>query len=106
MALLFKNYSLSIDKINEEKLLLNGALNSTVVKSLEIITGDESCTVNIIRKKNIGGNLQQYATIKTDLKANDYLLLWEGFFVIPINHSIYVSCNSSKCKVIANVVEL
>lgn len=106
MALLFKNYSLSVSDITSQSLLLNGASNSTIVKSLQIITGDEACTVNIIRKKVVNNTLQEYATIKTDLKANDYLLLWEGFFVIPANHSIYVSCNSTKCKVIANVVEL
>lgn len=106
MALLFKNYSVSVDDINQEKLLLNGVANSTVVKSLEIISGDQACTVSVIRKKNVNNILQQYATIKTDLKSYDYLLLWEGFFVIPNGHSIYISCNSKKCKVIANVVEL
>lgn len=106
MSLSFKNYNASVNSIDEEKNLLYGATNSTIVKSLEIITGNQSCTLNIIRKKQNSSSWEEYANIKIDLKANDYLLLWQGFFVIPYTHGIWIKSNSKKCKVIANVVEL
>jgi hypothetical protein len=106
MALTFTNYSSSVDSMSDEKNLLYGASNSTIVKSLEVITGNESCTLNVIRKKQNASVWEEYANIKIDLKANDYLLLWEGFFVIPSGHGIWIKCNSKKCRVIANVVEM
>lgn len=84
-----------------EDELLTGATGSTIVKSLEIITGSSACSVNIIRKN---ANGVTYADIKVDLKQNDYLVLWEGFFVIPYNHKIYVKSTSNQCVVVANVV--
>lgn len=110
----FKNYFASVNEINtdnlqsnsfisNEVLLLTGTSGSTIVKTLELVNGNESCTAYIIRKD---GNNEVYANIKVDLKANDYLILWQGFFVIPFNHKIYFSCNSLKCKIVANVVEM
>lgn len=107
MALSFKNYS-KTGSINgttaEEVTLLTGAEGSTIVKSLQIITGNESCYIEVIRKT--GDNSSPYATIKLELKANDYLLLWQGFFIIPKNHLLTFKTDSNKCTVVANVVEM
>lgn len=107
MALSFRNYS-KTGNINgvtaEQVLLLTGASGSTIVKSLQIITGNESCCVEIIRKTS--DNATPYATIKLELKANDYLLLWQGFFIIPNNHLLTFKADSNKCTIVANVVEM
>ena len=86
----------------QEVRLLSGAQGSTIVKSLEIVTGPESCVVEVIRKNS---SSVAYATVKLDMKAYDYLVLWEGFFVIPYGDSIWIKAESSQCTVIANVVE-
>jgi hypothetical protein len=60
--------------------------------------------VHIIRAD---GNDNEYADIRVDLKANDYLIVWEGFFVLPYNHSLKFKCSSSTgCKLVANIVSL
>lgn len=107
MALSFRNYSKTgnINGINaEQMLLLTGASGGTIVKSLQIITGNESCYIEIIRKTS--SEASPYATIKLELKANDYLLLWQGFFIIPNNHLLTFKTDSNKCTVVANVVEM
>lgn len=111
MAITFRNYYKSVEEptiqnsteFQEAVLLLTGVSNSTIVKSLELINGDESSTAYIIRKNEEG---VIYSNIRVDLKANDYLLLWQGFFVIPQGHTIYFACNSLQTKIISNVVEL
>lgn len=114
MAITFKNYYASVTELdmdnllsastsNNEVLVLTGTSGSTIVKSLELINSNESCTAYIIRKNE---NDNVYSTIRVDLKANDYLILWQGFFVIPYNHKIYFSCNSLGCKIVTNVVEM
>lgn len=95
--------------------LLTGALKGTIVKSLEIMTGNESCYVEIIRTNGNEGNNNpseeqitqySYATIRIDMKANDYLVLWEGFFVIPSGNKLYFKSDSTKCKAVVNYVEM
>lgn len=100
--------------VGESQLLLVGTSNGTIVKSLEIITGNESCYVEVIRTDGTEGSSpsenniasKSYATIKIDMKANDYLVLWEGFFVIPRNHRLYVKADSVHCRAVASVVEM
>lgn len=114
MTIEFKNYYKSVQKLvtddlissssdSNEVLLLTGVSGSTIVKSLQLINSDESCTAYIIRKNE---NDLIYSSIRVDLKANDYLILWQGFFVIPSGHSIWFSSNSLGCKIVANVVEM
>lgn len=94
--------------------LLTGALKGTIVKSLEIMTGNESCYVEIIRTSGNEGNnpteetisQNSYATIRIDMKANDYLVLWEGFFVIPNGNKLYFKSDSTQCKAVVNYVEM
>lgn len=102
MAVSFRNYSVKTTSSQLERIL-TGSTGSTIVKSLQIINGNQSCTVNVVRKD---ANNVQYANVRVDLKANDYLLLWEGFFVIPFNHTLNFSSSSAGCTVVANVVEL
>lgn len=107
MALALKNYSgtgsINGDTINEVVLLI-GASNGTIVKSLQIITGNESCHLKIKRKKN-NSNIP-YAVIEIELKANDYLLLWQGFFVISNGDILSFQADSNFCTLVANVVEM
>lgn len=113
MAITFKNYYKSMTQLNidnllssyekSQELLLTGVTQGTIVKSLQLVNANESCTAYVIRKDNDGNT---YSSIRVDLKANDYLILWQGFFVIPFNHSIWFSCDSLGCKIIANVVEM
>lgn len=94
--------------------LLTGAGMGTVMKSLELISGDESCIVHVIRTD--GTELDNasndyiasasYATIEVEMKPNDYLVLWEGFFVLPSNHRLYFNATSSSCRAVVNYVEL
>lgn len=121
----FKNYKASGvattggdgSPIGQNVLLLAGATNGTIVKSLEIITKDESCVVHISRAQPPAGGFPgspteaqiesySYATVKVDMKAYDYLVLWEGFFVIPANHRLYIKSTSTLCTIVANVVEM
>ena len=104
MAISFKNYSVKITSLSSQpERVLTGSVNGTIVKSLQIINGNQSCTVNVVRKDDSG---DQYANVRVDLKANDYLLLWEGFFVIPYNHTLNFNSSAVDCTVVANVVEL
>ena len=87
----------------QEVTLLTGASGSTIVKTLEIINPESSsCNVDVIRKD---GNGTAYATISVEVKANDYLILWEGFYVIPQSHTLVFKANSTQCEVVASIVE-
>lgn len=107
MALTLKNYS-GTGSINgstiNEVVLLTGASNGTIVKSLQIITGNESCYLKIKRKKNNSDT--PYAIIEIELKANDYLILWQGFFVISNGDILSFQVDSNFCTLVANVVEM
>ena len=105
MAISFKNYHAKNQNNNNDNLtqILIGSSQGTIVKSLQVINGDQSCTLHVIRKDE-GANT--YADVRIDLKANDYLILWQGFFIIPYNHTLNFSCTSLNCTMIANVVEL
>ena len=118
MSISFRNYyangqlnSNSEVPSGAEVPLLTGAANGSVVKTLEIGTGNESCYVEIIRRAPamVGDSNQlgvEYSRIKVDMKAYDYLVLWEGFFVIPSGHTLSFVADSEYCTIIANVVEL
>lgn len=84
-------------------LILVGAENSTVVKSLEVISGAENAIANVFRKDS-DGNV--YGKIKLDLTAYNYVMLWEGFIAIPSGHQLFINADSQYVEAIANVVEL
>ena len=91
--------------------LLTGASMGTVMKSLELISGNESCIVHVIRTDGTESSIDEvasrsYATIEIEMKANDYLVLWEGFFVLPYNHKLYFNATSRLCRAVVNYVEL
>ncbi len=116
MAITFRNYYANgvLDNSGEvpagqEVELLVGSTNGTVVKTLEISTGNESCYIEIIRRKAASIEYpigEEYSRIKIDMKAYDYLVLWEGFFVIPQGHKLSFTADSTQCRVIANAVLL
>lgn len=83
--------------------ILTGVENSTVIKSLELISGTESSIAQIIRRDENGNT---YGSIKVDLKANNYIMLWEGFIVIPANHTVFLNADSNQVEAVASVVEL
>ena len=94
--------------------LLTGASMGTVMKSLELISGNEVCIVHVIRTDGtepVNASIEQianksYATIEIEMKANDYLVLWEGFFVLPSDHKLYFNATSPSCRAVVNYVEL
>lgn len=86
-----------------DTLILTGAENSTVVKSLEILIGNENAIVNIFRKD---ANDSPYGNIKVDMNAYDYIMLWEGFIAIPSGHTLWINASSNQVEAVANVVEL
>ena len=91
--------------------LLTGTSMGTVMKSLEFISGNEACIVHVIRTDGTESSIDEvasrsYATIEIEMKANDYLVLWEGFFVLPYNHRLYFNATSNFCRAVVNYVEL
>ena len=87
----------------QEVQVLTGASEATIVKTLELINpGASSCSVDVIRK-DAGGNA--YATIPVGMKANDYLVLWEGFYVMPSGHTLWIKADSAQCVAVASVIE-
>lgn len=86
-----------------DTLILTGSENSTVIKSLELISGTESSIVYVFRKDSDGNT---YGSIKVDLKANNYVMLWEGFIAIPFGHTVYLNADSDQVEAVASVVEL
>ena len=91
--------------------LLTGASMGTVMKSLELVSGNEACIVHVIRTDGTESSIDEvasrsYATIEIEMKANDYLVLWEGFFVLPYNHKLYFNATSNFCRAVVNYVEL
>ena len=87
----------------QEVQMLVGASSSTIVKTLELInSGASSCNVDIIRKD---GNGTTYATIPVQMQPNDYLVLWEGFYVMPPSHTLWIKANSTNLVAVASVVE-
>ena len=87
----------------EDVLILTGSENSTVIKSLEVISGSESSIVNVFRKDS-SGNI--YGNIKIDLTAYNYVMLWEGFIAIPQGHQLFINADSQYVEAVANIVEL
>ena len=99
------------DAVANNVHLLTGASMGTVMKSLELISGNEPCIVHVIRTNGTEPSIDEvasksYATIEIEMKANDYLVLWEGFFVLPHNHKLYFNATSSLCRAVVNYVEL
>lgn len=99
------------DAVADNVLLLTGASMGTVMKSLELISGNEACIVHVIRTDGTEPSINEvasrsYATIEIEMKANDYLVLWEGFFVLPYNHKLYFNATSRLCRAVVNYVEL
>ena len=102
------------DAVASNVHLLTGASMGTVMKSLELISGNEPCIVHVIRTNGTepeNASIEQiasasYATIEIEMKANDYLVLWEGFFVLPYNHKLYFNATSDSCRAVVNYVEL
>lgn len=99
------------DAVADNVLLLTGASMGTVMKSLELISGNEACIVHVIRTDGTEPSINEvasrsYATIEIEMKANDYLVLWEGFFVLPYNHKLYFNATSNFCRAVVNYVEL
>lgn len=99
------------DAVANNVHLLTGASMGTVMKSLEFISGNESCIVHVIRTDGTESSIDEvanasYATIEVEMKANDYLVLWEGFFVLPSNHKLYFNATSSLCKAVVNYVAI
>ena len=99
------------DAVASNVHLLTGASMGTVMKSLELISGNEPCIVHVIRTNGTEPSIDEvasksYATIEIEMKANDYLVLWEGFFVLPYNHKLYFNATSRLCRAVVNYVEL
>jgi len=94
-------------------MLVAGSNLGTIVKSLELIGGSEACNVTIARahsnQSTPPSDSDIYASIVVNLKANDYLVLWEGFFVIPSGDGIYVKSDASAgnpCVLVVNYVDM
>ena len=99
------------DAVASNVHLLTGASMGTVMKSLELVSGNEACIVHVIRTDGTEPSIDEvasrsYATIEIEMKANDYLVLWEGFFVLPSNHKLYFNATSNFCRAVVNYVEL
>ena len=99
------------DAVASNVHLLTGASMGTVMKSLELVSGNEACVVHVIRTDGTEPSIDEvasrsYATIEIEMKANDYLVLWEGFFVLPSNHKLYFNATSNFCRAVVNYVEL
>ena len=81
----------------------SGAGKGTVVKTLELITGNASCKATVRRTDAAG---VPYGDIPVDLKANDYLVLWEGFVFIPAGHRLQFKADSDGFRIVASCVEM
>ena len=108
MAVLFKSYSKKSDFSDNRAnkvTILSGASGGTIVKSLEIVgSPTASCKVNVYRTKI--DDSSELSKIPVDLKAKDYLVLWEGFFVIESGVRLEFDADAADVCVIANVVEM
>ena len=89
--------------VGQDVIVLTGKLNGTIVKTLELNCKTEGSIINIIRKNQ---DNQVYSTIKIDLLPYQYVLLWEGFIVIPYNHKLIINADSELLECVANVVEM
>lgn len=91
------------DPVFNDVEILTGSTQSTIVKALELNAGEEDSVVYIIRKD---GSNTEYSRVKLDLTAYNYVILWEGFFVIPSGHKLILNADSNYVECIANVVEM
>ena len=74
----------------QEVRLLSGAQGSTIVKSLEIITGPESCVVEVIRKKMSSRNTR---SVMDDIPRS------ESTFVVLLNFmAAYFSASAGSLR--------
>lgn len=106
--MIIKNYAVKgstfgTPPTGENVTVLTGATNGTIVKSLELNTGSSASVVNVIRRNN--SNVV-YSSIKVDLSAYNYVVLWEGFVVIPSGHTLIINADNSQVECVANVIEL
>lgn len=85
--------------------ILTGKTNSTVIKSLEIINGSVDAVVKIYRKDSSPVPVK-YGEITINMESYDYLMLWEGFIVIPSGHTLWIESEVLEVEAVANVVEL
>ncbi len=89
--------------VGTDVTVLTGASNATLVLSLEVIAGEDPAVVKIIRKNAEG---TPYATIKLDMTAYNYLMLWDDKLrVIPAGHTLVLNADSPAISVVANVME-
>lgn len=84
--------------------ILTGDTNSTVIKSLELISGSTQGEVSIYRK-DASISPVKYGEIKVNLEENNYIMLWEGFICIPSGHTLWIESNVVGIEAVANVVE-
>lgn len=87
----------------QEVELLEGVSASTIIKCLEVIAGAGEAVIEVYRKKTDG---TLYGKIVLNLAASDYVLLWEGFVVIPAGEKLYFKADSPDVELVASVVEL
>lgn len=103
----YNTQSTVTDDVPDSVLLLTGAFNGTIVRSLEITNPtDEQVVVSISRQdaEIIPGT---YGAFTLTLEPSDYVLLWVGCqVVVPFGHTLLVSAAVAGIRFVANTVEV
>ena len=85
-----------------ETALLTGSLNSTVVKSLELISHGLPGTVTLRRCDENGTT---YGEVSVDVRANESIFFWDGFVAIPYGHVLYFASDGEGMEAVVSAVE-
>lgn len=89
-----------------EHTLLTGSVNSTIVRSLEVINNTEETAIVTIRRLDDAVIPVAYGTVPLRIHPGDYVIGWADCQVaLPLAHVLSVSSSVAGIQVVANAVE-
>lgn len=110
MSIVSKTYfakgSVTIDGLNvtmNDVLIMTGAVNDTIIKSLTVINNDTTDSVVYIKRRDASDVV--YQTIKIFLPANQSRILWDDFHVLEEGHDLVLQSDSNDTEVIVSCYE-
>ena len=110
MSIVSKTYfgkgSVTVDGLTvtmNDVLIMTGATNDTIVKSLTIINNDAADSVVYIKRADTFGSV--YFSIKVFLPPDQSRVLWDDFIVIPEGHKLLMVSDRDDTEVVVSCYE-
>lgn len=89
-----------------EAALVTGAVNGTIVRSLELVNNTEADAVVTVVRKDDSITPAAYGTVQVPLPAGDYIALWVDCQVaLPLAYTLNVYASVAGIQIVANAAE-